>query len=499
MIADNNIVMSASYDHLEAALSVLIAVSASLAALDLAGRVTAANGWNRLAWLTGGAIAMGSGIWSMHFTAMLAFRLPVPVSYDWPTVLLSLLAGILTSAVALYVTSRRTMGPMQAATGSLTMGAGIAAMHYIGMAAMRLPAAMRFSPLLVALSVALAIAFSLAALLLAFDLREETRGTPSRKIVSSLAMGAGISTMHFTGMTSARFTPSDTPTDLSHAVNISSLETSGIIMVTLVITGLTILTSAVDRRFLAQSLELAVAKSSMALSEAARVAAMSEMSAAIAHEINQPLGATVTEASASLRWLALEPPALSEARESLARVIRNANRASDVVGRIGALLRKTPPPMRRLEVGEVILEALFLARSPLQERGIAVKTDLASEAPGAVGDRIQLQQLLLNLVMNAVDAMSTVTDRSRELVIRLSSTPHEVLVQVQDSGRGLDPEHAPHIFDPFFSTKPHGIGMGLSLCRSIVQMHGGRLWFTPNSPNGAIFQFTLRKAEKQHG
>ncbi len=237
----------------------------------------------------------------------------------------------------------------------------------------------------------------------------------------------------------------------------------------------------------------------MALSEAARVAAMSEMSAAIAHEINQPLGATVTEASASLRWLALEPPALSEARESLARVIRNANRASDVVGRIGALLRKTPPPMRRLEVGEVILEALFLARSPLQERGIAVKTDLASEAPGAVGDRIQLQQLLLNLVMNAVDAMSTVTDRPRDLVIRLSSTPHEVLVQVQDSGRGLDPEHAPHIFDPFFSTKPHGIGMGLSLCRSIVQMHGGRLWFTPNSPNGAIFQFTLRKAEKQHG
>ncbi len=218
MIADNNIVMSASYDHLEAALSVLIAVSASLAALDLAGRVTAANGRARLAWLTGGAIAMGSGIWSMHFTAMLAFRLPVPVSYDWPTVLLSLLAGILASAVALYVTSRRTMGPMQAATGSLTMGTGIAAMHYIGMAAMRLPAAMRFSPLLVALSVALAIAFSLAALLLAFDLREETRGTPSRKVVSSLAMGAGISTMHFTGMTSARFTPSDTPTDLSHAV-----------------------------------------------------------------------------------------------------------------------------------------------------------------------------------------------------------------------------------------------------------------------------------------
>src|SRR6267142_2884999 len=235
MIADNNIVMSASYDRLQAALSILIAVSASLAALDLAGRVTAANGRSRLAWLTGGAIAMGIGIWSMHFTAMLAFRLPVPVSYDWPIVLLALLIGILSSAFALYMASRRTMALLQALTGSLTMGAGIAAMHYVGMAAMRLPAVMRFNPLLVALSVAFAIAFSLAALLLAFDLREETRGTPSRKLVSSLAMGAAVSAMHFTGMASARFTSSERPADLSQAVSISSLETCGIIMVTLIV------------------------------------------------------------------------------------------------------------------------------------------------------------------------------------------------------------------------------------------------------------------------
>jgi len=499
MIADNNIVMSASYDRLQAALSILIAVSASLAALDLAGRVTAANGRNRLAWLTGGAIAMGIGIWSMHFTAMLAFRLPVPVSYDWPIVLLALLIGILSSAFALYMASRRTMALLQALTGSLTMGAGIAAMHYVGMAAMRLPAVMRFNPLLVGLSVAFAIAFSLAALLLAFDLREETRGTPSRKLLSSVAMGTAVSAMHFTGMASARFTSSERPADLSQAVSISSLETCGIIMVTLIVTGLAILTSAADRRFLAQNLELAVAKSSVALSEAARLAAMSEMSASVAHEINNPLAVTVTEASAALRWLAQYPPALNEAREALARAIRSANRASDVVGRIGALLRKTPPPMKRLEMGEVILEALFFARSTLLERGVTVKTDLAADAPMAIGDRIQLQQLVLNLIMNAVDAMSGVNDRPCELAIRLSSAPHEVLIQVQDSGRGLDPEHAPHVFDPFYSTKPHGIGMGLSLCRSIVQAHGGRLWFIPGSPHGTIFQFTLRKAENHNG
>jgi signal transduction histidine kinase len=154
--------------------------------------------------------------------------------------------------------------------------------------------------------------------------------------------------------------------------------------------------------------------------------------------------------------------------------------------------------MKRLEMGEVILEALFFARGTLLERGITVKTDLAADAPMAIGDRIQLQQLVLNLIMNAVDAMSGVTDRPRELIIRLSSTPHDVLIQVQDSGRGLDPEHAPHIFDPFYSTKPHGIGMGLSLCRSIVQAHGGRLWFIPGSPHGTIFQFTLRKAENHN-
>ena len=173
--------LTGSYDYSEVARSVLIAIVASYAALDLAGRVTAAKGRVRLAWLSGGAIAMGIGIWAMHFKGMLAFHLPVPVEYHWPTVLASLLVAILASAVALYVASRRKWVWLRPVTGSVIMGAGIAGMHYIGMAAMRLPAITRYSPLLVILSILLAILFSLIALLMAFDLREETQMDCSAK------------------------------------------------------------------------------------------------------------------------------------------------------------------------------------------------------------------------------------------------------------------------------------------------------------------------------
>ena len=163
---------------------------------------------------------MGIGIWAMHFKGMLAFRLPVPVEYHWPTVLASLLVAILASAVALYVASRRKMGLVEALTGSIFMGAGIAGMHYIGMAAMRLPAITRYSPLLVTCSILLAILFSLIALLMAFDLREETRWSVPRRLGSATVMGVAVSAMHYTGMAAASFIPASPP-DLSHAVSIS--------------------------------------------------------------------------------------------------------------------------------------------------------------------------------------------------------------------------------------------------------------------------------------
>jgi PAS domain S-box-containing protein len=248
--------LTGSYNYALVALSVLIAMFASYAALDLAGRVTAAGGWTRAIWLLGGASAMGTGIWSMHYIGMLAFVLPVPVAYHWPTVLLSLLAAILASVVALGVVSRQKMGAFRALAGSLLMGAGIASMHYIGMAAIRLPAICRFNSFLVVLSVVFAVLISLAALWITFHFRDEKTGIGREKLAGAVVMGAAIPVMHYTGMAAASFTRSGVTVDLSHAVSISTLGTAGIAAVTFVVLGLALLTSSVDRRFVAQTLEL---------------------------------------------------------------------------------------------------------------------------------------------------------------------------------------------------------------------------------------------------
>jgi PAS domain S-box-containing protein len=245
-----------SYNYTLVALSVLIAMFASYAALDLAGRVTAAGGWTRAVWLLGGAGAMGTGIWSMHYIGMLAFSLPIPVAYHWPTVLLSLLAAILASITALYVVSRKKMSAFQAVAGSILMGAGIASMHYIGMAAMRLPAVCQFNSFLVVLSVVFAVLISLAAVWITFHFRHEKTGIGQEKLAGAVVMGAAIPVMHYTGMAAASFTPSGVPVDLSHAVSISALGTAGIATVTFIVLGLALLTSSVDRRFAAQTLEL---------------------------------------------------------------------------------------------------------------------------------------------------------------------------------------------------------------------------------------------------
>src|SRR5258706_5641654 len=242
-----NAALPGSYDYVEVARSVLIAIAASYAALDLTGRVTAAKGRLRQAWLCGGAIAMGIGIWEMHFKGMMALHLPVPVAYDWLTILAALLVAICASAVALSLASGREMGWVEAVTGSMFMGAGISGLHYLLMAAMRLPAITQFSPLLVACSILLAVLFSLIGLLLAFGLREETRWTVQRRIGSAIVMGAAISAMHYTGMAAASFFPGSPP-DFSHAVNVSPLANNGIAIVTLIVILAAVVTSSFDRR-----------------------------------------------------------------------------------------------------------------------------------------------------------------------------------------------------------------------------------------------------------
>src|SRR5882724_8076892 len=248
--------MQGSYDYRLVVLSILIAICAAYAALDLAGRITVAKGQIRLAWLAGGAAAMGLGIWSMHYIGMLAFSLPILVLYDWPTVLLSLLAAIFASAVALFVVSRKQMGWTSALVGSAIMGGGIAAMHYIGMAAMRSSAMCSYDPLLLTLSVVSAMAISLIALWLTFHFREDAKTPLWWKTGSAVVMGAAIPVMHYTGMAAARFMPSNDVPDISHAVSTSTLGFAGVSSVTLLVLGVAVLTSAFDRRFSAQRLQL---------------------------------------------------------------------------------------------------------------------------------------------------------------------------------------------------------------------------------------------------
>jgi two-component system, sensor histidine kinase and response regulator len=259
-----------SYNYGLVALSVLISILASYAALDIAGRVTATHGKIRIAWLAGGAGAMGSGIWSMHYIGMLAFRLPVVVGYEWPTVAISFLCAVFASGVALFVVSRQRMGWLESVFGSLVMGGGIAGMHYIGMAAMRLPAMCSYKPGLVAVSVILAVLISLIALWLTFKFRDVTQGH-WRKAVSALIMGAAIPTMHYTGMAAASFTSSVIAPDLSHVVDISSLGIAGIAVVTVTVLGGAILTSVVDRRFAAQAAALEFERRYRLLVEAVQV------------------------------------------------------------------------------------------------------------------------------------------------------------------------------------------------------------------------------------
>jgi diguanylate cyclase (GGDEF)-like protein/PAS domain S-box-containing protein len=245
-----------SYNYGLVAVSVLTSILTSYAALDLAGRTTSSHGGSRLSWTAGGATAMGLGIWSMHYVGMLAFRLPIPVQYDWPTVLLSLFAAILASAVTLLVVSQRSMSLGVAVVGSIFMGGGIAAMHYVGMTAMRMSAMCHFSPALVILSVILAVVISFVAILLSFRLREDKSPWCWRKLTGALIMGLAIPVMHYTGMAAVSFMPThDTPA-MPHALGISSLGVTGIVIVTFIVLGVVLVTSFADRRFSSQAVEL---------------------------------------------------------------------------------------------------------------------------------------------------------------------------------------------------------------------------------------------------
>jgi C4-dicarboxylate-specific signal transduction histidine kinase len=241
-----------------------------------------------------------------------------------------------------------------------------------------------------------------------------------------------------------------------------------------------------------QRAEEALQKSQAELAHVTRVMTLGELMASLAHEVNQPLAAVVTNAQACLRWLALEPPRPDEARAAVERIVRDSNRASEVIQRIRALVKKSEPQMVALDINDLIREAISLEQREMLNQQVSLRTELASALPPVLGDRVQLQQVVINLVMNALEAMAPVTDRPRDMLIRSQrDDSNEVLVAVQDSGTGIDSENSERLFNAFFTTKPTGMGMGLSICRSIIAAHGGRLWVSPNAEHGATFQFTL--------
>jgi PAS domain S-box-containing protein len=230
----------------------------------------------------------------------------------------------------------------------------------------------------------------------------------------------------------------------------------------------------------------------MELAHANRIATMGQLTASIAHEVSQPIAAVVTGGHAALRWLGSKMLDLEEARQSIECVIKDGNRASDVIGRIRDLIKKAPPRKDRLEINGAILDVIALTRGEMVKNGVSLRTDLAEGLPLIHGDRVQLQQVILNLIINAIEAMSGIPEAPRELLIRTESdAAGGVLVTVRDSGPGLAPATLERVFEAFYTTKPRGLGMGLSICRSIIEAQGGRLSAAANVPRGAIFHFTV--------
>jgi len=253
-------------------------------------------------------------------------------------------------------------------------------------------------------------------------------------------------------------------------------------------------TESLERKHAEESLR----ESRAELARVSRVTTMGELTASLAHEVNQPIAAAVTNANTCLRWLARDHADVEEARAAAMRIVNDGTRAAEIVKRIRLLFKKSIPQPELVDVNEAIREMIVLLRSEATRHNITVRMELAADLPAIMGDRVQLQQVLMNLIVNSIDAMKEV-DGARQLAVKSQRTEkEEVLVSVSDTGVGLPPQQADQIFNAFFTTKPHGTGMGLRISRSIVESHGGRLWVADNLPRGASFCFSLPTKVEAH-
>lgn len=477
------------YDPTLVIVSVSVAMLAAYVSLELAGRIRATTGGVRFAWLAAGGVSLGGGIWSMHFIGMLALVLPVPVTYDVRLTVLSFVIPIILGLAGLYVVFWHDQSWPRLISGGVMIGVGIIAMHYVGMAAIRMPAMASYEPFWVTVSVVIALTASTIAVWLPyFSLSAVIRFCGS-------SLGFAIAGMHYTSVAGYICTPTK-----DGSIPLGGLSPHGLAPwvagVSLVLLWTILVLAAYNRRveqFVREAdVQAALHNAGSELARVARLFMVGELTALIAHEINQPLGAIVTSANAGRLWLARSPPNIDEAQQLLYRIASDADRASQVIARIRTFLRRDAAESGPIDINDMIRQVLALVRNEIEGHKTTVRTELAVALPPVIGDKVQLEQVVLNLVLNAIEAMAEVSERPRELLIRSQLDAWgAILVSVDDTGTGLDPTALDKIFNTLFTTKPKGIGLGLSISRSIIEAHGGHLWASPGSPHGASFHFSL--------
>ncbi len=475
-------------------LSILIAILASYTALDLAGRITLADGRERPAWVAGGAIALGVGIWSMHFLGMLALHLPVPISYAAELVVLSVLVAVAASALAFHVVSRRTLSWWALAMSALWMGPAIAGMHYIGMASIRVDAQTHYRPWLVGASVAIAVVASFAALWLAYRFRaEQTRRARFRRLIGGIVLGGAIAGMHYTGMAAAWFTAGGQRARAFGGLFADRELTLAVTFGTLLILALGLLGAKMDRWFRAR-LELEERRR-----EAQKLEAIGQLAGGIAHDFNTILTAINNYAE----FVSSSLPADAPEQSDLAGIREAADRAAALTSQLLAFGRKQIVQPTVLDLREVLSEAGRLLRRLIGEH-IKVEVEAAPPLSPVLADRGQLIQVVLNLAINARDAMpdgGTLTIEARD--VRLSDEyarlhlgvdpGRYVELAVSDTGQGMTPDVKARIFEPFFTTKPRGVGTGLGLSTvfGIVKQSGGHIYVYSEPRRGTTVKVYL--------
>ena len=494
------------YDPSLVLVSVLVAVFASYTALSVAGRVKQAHGYASWAWTAGGALAMGGGIWAMHFIGMLAFRLPIPLGYDVPLTVLSLLLPVLVSGMALWQLRAPRLAPRHFASSAILMGLGINAMHYTGMAAMRMVPGIEYDPLLFALSVLIAIASSAGALWIAFRLRQGASGARLVQGAAAVVMGFAIAGMHYTGMAAAHFPPGSICTAASGWINPHNLA----LIVTVVIVGIllvALLVSVYDARLQARaasldaSLAIAEERKTLYLHEVeARVEAerlnqlKDEFLSTVSHELRTPLNAILGWSQLLAQKGPIGEEMLSKGLQTIERNARaQAQLIDDLLDMSRILSGKVRLDLQPVWPGEFVGTVVESLRPTALAKRIRLDADLDPEAGPVLADTGRMQQVLWNLVSNAIKF----TQAGGEVQVSLWREGEQVAVRVRDTGAGIRSDFLPYVFDRFrqadtSTTRQHGgLGLGLSIVRQLVELHGGTVG-VDSAGEGQGATFTVR-------